>query len=214
MITKRPTLRLVFLGVFSILLMDCSSDSPTRITESEPATPRTSPQNLLLLLQEAYVNREAADYESLLAESFEFFFCEEDLQIAFKLNRSDEVGIHERMFSASEVEGIELGFNLSAAVEDTTKADPRYPDRFLWTIVMTHVDLKVHATNDQGVLVTHHLDNGVEQFWFRQESWTDPGTGDPIWTLVMWREYMQQKGGPVGLSAVETATWGQIKSLF
>ncbi len=184
------------MALAAFLLSGCpfSTNSNKKVVDPPPPIeykPRTSIENLLLNLEQAYVNREAAEYESLLAEDFEFYFSEEDQHIAVKLNRDDEIGVHQRMFSASEVQGIELSFSEGQIFEDDTTPDPKYPDRFLWTITLTNVDLKLHATNDQGVLVTHHLDNGVEQFWFREEAWTDPDTGDNIWTIVQWREFSQ-----------------------
>lgn len=147
---------------------------------------RTEPENLMYNLKMAYLQRETAEYESLLAQDFEFFFSEEDQQIAEKLTRDEEIDIHRNMCTSDRVQSITLAFPEADLQEDVNKPDPKYPDRNLWTMVITNVDLELRATDDQGHSTTYRLEDGVEQYWFRQESWEIDG--DPVWTIVQWKE--------------------------
>jgi hypothetical protein len=153
--------------------------------------PRTSPQNLLLNLKKAYNLRETAPYESLLATDFEFYFSEEDQQIAEKLTRDQEIDTHRNMCTSAQVDDISLEFPMAEAILDENKPDPKYPDRNLWTIVLTNVDLVLRTKDNQGQSMTYKLEDGIEQFWFREESWLDPKTGKNIWTIVQWKELTQ-----------------------
>lgn len=171
------------------LLSGCPFSTDPKPPDKPPSVyePRTSPANLLKNLRTAYLLREAAQYESLLAKDFEFYFSEEDQHIAEKYTRDDEIGVHRRMFSSDEVQQLTLSFNASALTEDVNKPDPKYPDRNLWTITLTNVDLLLRRT-ELGAPKTYELQEGIEQYWFRQESWIDPDSGQKIWTIVQWKE--------------------------
>jgi hypothetical protein len=169
--------------------------------------PRTSPQNLLYNLHGAYEHRFAAPYESLLAVDFLFLFCENDQSIADHFDRDDEVTAHQDMFSSLEVQSVQLDFALGELTEDVNMPDPKYPDRNLWTLMMTNVDLELRCWD-----MTYPLEDGIEQFWFREESWTDPHTGLPAWTIVRWQE--QNPPEFAGRTPVMPVTWGGIKALY
>ncbi len=164
-----------------------STDPKDPPPPEDPYLPRTSAANLLLNLKTAYLLREVAPYESLLARDFEFYFSEEDQSIAEKLTRDEEISIHRNMFGSDEVQNITLSFTTGDLTEDVNKPDPRYPDRNLWTITLTNVDLTLRVVNE-GQTTTYELQDGIEQYWFREEAWTDRKTGDKIWTIVQWKE--------------------------
>lgn len=206
---------LVCLGLLVYGLSCSDDDSPTR-HESPPAIPdRSSPEAVLTSLREAYLNRQANDYDSLLAADFEFHFCEEDYQIAQKLTRSEEVQVHRNMFGSADVQDVALSFTLEEPVPDAGRPDTLGADTHLWTVLMVNTDLELRRT-EGGSYWTYMVEDALERFWFRRERRVTPGTGQPIWTIVDWAElsYGGDKGGGRGVAKVEGCTWGQIKCLF
>jgi hypothetical protein len=149
---------------------------------------------------------------------FQFYFSEEDQQIAEKLVRTEEVTVHQNMFASPQVEGITLEFTLDDPVLDEGKPDPARPGEHLWTVLMTNVDLNLRTHYGQGGHITYKMENGIEQFWFRQEDRVAPGSGNAIWTIVEWKEltqnYPDDRGAAGGAAAVQSASWGRIKALF
>jgi hypothetical protein len=202
-----------------VLGSGCSkSDDPKRVVPPPVVQDRSSPEAVLLSLRDAYLNREAADYESLLAVDFQFYFSEEDQQIAEKLVREQEVTVHQNMFGSQLVNNIALGFTPGDLILDEGKSDPRQPGQFLWTILMTNVDLQLRTRDNQGQTMTYRVEDAIEQFWFRQEERVEPGSGNAIWTIVEWKELTQlnpgdQSAGSRAASS-EATSWGQIKSMF
>jgi hypothetical protein len=201
----------------TLLASGCAdSDQPTRV--GPPVPDRSSPQAVLASLREAYLNREIPDYESLLAVDFEFYFSEEDVQIAEKFTREEDLQAHGWMFQCESVEYVSLEFTMGELTLDPTKPDPARPGGFLWTITITNVDVTVRCHNDQGQPITYRHDDGADQFWFRQEERLEPGTDEPIWLIVGWKELTglspdgQSDAGGNGPPA--SPTWGQIKSVF
>ncbi len=189
----RP-LRLVAVAALSVAAMAILGGCPfmTKPEEKPPTPtvtylPRTSAENLLKNLKTAYVHRQAAPYESLLATDFEFFFAEEDQHIAEKYTRADEVEVNQNMCNSSDVDYVQLDFSVGDLLPDPTKADPKYPDRNLWKLTATNVDLELRR-REGGDSKTYQLQNGIQNFWFREESWVDPKNGLKVWTIVQWQE--------------------------
>lgn len=212
-------LGLLALGCLGLLVsgLSCSDDDPPTRHESPPAVPdRSSPQAALASLREAYLNRRAADYDSLLAADFVFYFSEEDLWIAEKYTRSEEVEVHRNMFGSADVQNIALSFTLGEPAPDAGRPDTLGANPHLWTVLMTNADVELRRT-EGGEYKTYRVDNAVERFWFRREQRLTPGTGQPIWTIVEWRELPKDgpdKGGTCGGTRVADSTWGRIKSLY
>jgi len=216
----RALMRISFaLGFLGSLMhgLGCSDDdSPTR-HESPPAIPdRSSPEAVLTSLREAYLNRQANDYDSLLAADFEFHFCEEDYQIAQKLTRSEEMQVHRNMFGSTEVQNLALSFTLGEPAPDASRPDTLGVNAHLWTVRMVNTDLELRRTSEGGYM-TYRVEDAVERFWFRREQRVTSGTGQPIWTIVEWREISVDdliKGGTRGGAKVQDSSWGRIKALF
>jgi len=190
---RRP-IRLLTLAALSVVAMAALSGCPFS-TKPEPPDPvdpvtylpRTSAENLLANLKTAYEERQTAPYESLLATDFEFYFAEQDIQIATKYTRDDEIEVHRNMCNSSDVDYVRLEFTLGELLPDPTHADPKYPDRNLWTLTATNVDLELRR-REGGDVKTYQLDDGIQKFWFREEAWTDPKNGGKVWTIVQWNE--------------------------
>ncbi len=217
--SRRPVITSLVLVSACLGLLCCwpgcsDDDPPTRNTPSGPD--RSSPQALLAGLREAYLDRKIADYDSLLAADFEFYFSEEDQFIAEKFVRSEEIGVHRNMFGSADLLQISLDFTLGELTADQSMPDTLGVDEYLWTILMTNTDLELRR-REGGELMTYRLDNARERFWFRRESRVTPGGAQPIWTIVEWRELPKDgpdKGGTCGGTRVADSTWGRIKSLY
>jgi hypothetical protein len=196
------------------LVAGCDDSTKPKDEDTGPTyQARTSPQNLLANLKLAYEERELTPYDSLLATEFEFYFSEEDQRIAEKLTRNEEITVHENMFSSTQVEDITLTFSLGDLALDTNEPDPAHPGQFLWTLTATNVDLVLRVTRD-GMTTFYDMEDGIEQFWFREESWTD-AHGNAIWMIVKWRELTDLiPDGAARTMAVEEGSWGSIKSMF
>jgi hypothetical protein len=210
---------LAILGLAALCFMDsgCArSDEPTRVVPSAPD--RSTPQAVLASLREAYVNRQIDAFESLLATDCEFYSSEEDQSIAERNSWPDEVTIHRNMFECEGVESIALTFELGEPWEEQYCPDPLHPSEFLWGMFVTNVDLEVRLRDNESHTVTYRLEDGVAIFWLRQDDQPNPGTGDPIWQIVQWRELTDveppDKGGVHKAVGAIPASWGQIKALF
>ncbi len=205
-------------GILAALLLclaaGCSSDDgPGPVPHDDPYEARTSPQNLIANLKTAYLLREVVPYDSLLATDFEFLFSEEDQMIGEKLTRTEEMTVHQNMFSSDAVQSITLSFTNGELTQDTGEPDPANPGQFLWTLIMTNADLMLRVLWD-GQTTTYEMQDGIEQFWFRQVPWTD-SHGNPIWKIVKWRELTDlYPDGPARPMPVEGASWGQLKDLY
>jgi hypothetical protein len=202
-------LTLVFLG--------CSnSEAPQRI--GRPGPDRSSPEAVLLSLRDAYLNREADDYASLLADGFEFYFSPEDQQIAQKLLRSEEVEVHQSMFASPSVDQIGLEFTLSEPFLDQSKPDPKRAGDYLWSIYMDDLDLALRMRDNQGKSLTYRAGDSLQQFWFRQQPSGVLGSGELVWVIAEWRELGDPapppKGGTRGASLRRKMSWGEVKLLF
>ena len=196
------------------LAAGCDNSTEPKHKDTGPAyLARTSPLNLLENLRLAYVNRDLVGYDSLLATGFEFYFSAEDQYIAEKFTRIEELAVHGSMCSSTQVESVTVSFIVGALTLDTGEPDPENPGQFLWTLTATNADL-VLRVNHGGQPAIYEVQAGIEQFWFREESWTD-ARGNPIWTIVKWRELSELvPGGPARPMPGHHSSWGEIKLLF
>ena len=151
---------------------------------------RTSPENLLANLKTAYREREAAEYESLLAKDFTFVLTPEDAGqpgMPSQWGANTEIGIHQQMFDADLVTYLSLDFVVGDRVFDDTDQ--------LWTITITDVDLSLRGmTPDHPTPKSYSVENGTSKFWFRQNDWTVPSTSDRIWSIVKWEDSPIEEG--------------------
>lgn len=167
--------------------------------------PRTSVTNLLENLKTAYSERVPAEYESLLARDYIFVFSDLDQNDpdvpSDDLTREDEVRIHESMFDATLVQNLTLDFSYDIGSLEVDEVYTTENDT-IWTLYLTNVDLYLyggtpqHPNEPEG----YELQNGVEQLWFRKNSWTH-SNGDPIWTIMRWKEH--NFGGGAALAAAQ-----------
>jgi hypothetical protein len=152
--------------------------------------PRISPENLLFNLKSAYRLRNAAEYESLLAQDFTFVLSAEDAGqpgMPDAWGRNDEIGIHQRMFDGDLVQNLSLNFDVGSRVFD--------PADQLWTVTIANVDLYLYGiTPDFPTPQAYTVSDNTSKFWFRQNSWTAAGTTDPIWTIVKWEDSPIEEG--------------------
>ncbi len=213
--TRSRTWLHALLGVGMLALAAGCGDDAAKpaVIDDDPYEARTSPQNLIANLKVAYLERELAPYDSLLATDFEFLFSEEDQQIAEKLTRLEEMTVHQNMFSSDAVQTITLALTIGELTLDADEPDPANPGQFLWTLTVTNADLMLLVLRD-GLTTTFEMQDGIEQFWFRQVPWTD-SHGNPIWKIVKWRELTDMiPDGAARPMPTEFNSWGQIKAMF
>jgi hypothetical protein len=154
--------------------------------------PRTSPENLLYNLRMAYDERDLSEYDSLLASDFTFFLSPDDIHIAERFNRFEEIEAHQNLFDADLVQQLRLTFDDVTSADVSLDPAKTSVQDSLWTTTLTNVDLYLfgktpneHPDEPPGA---YQMDDGQEQFWFRRNSWKNPQTGDYIWTIVEWQE--------------------------
>jgi hypothetical protein len=151
-----------------------------------PFLPRTSPQNLLYNLKQAYKERSIAEYESLLANpDFTFELSPEDQlkpDLPDQWGRDPEILIHSRMFDAEMVQQLTLDFAVGDVVWDATQG--------MYTALITNVNLRLYgSTPGHPTEVKEYTVSGsTSKFWFRKNPWTTGAAHDSIWTIVLWQD--------------------------
>ncbi len=212
---KSRSLVLVAILGMATLTLSCSDDKGTNSNggEQDPYLPRTSPENLLDNLLLTYEHRDAAQFDSLLDEEFVFHFSEEDQDIGVRLLRAAEIPIHEGMFDSEMIQALDLSFT---AGDITLDEERTTPEDSVWVATLSNVDLylfgKFPQFPDEGPW-GFEMENGRERFWFHRSGEVDPDSGEPIWTIVEWRE-LTGKSDVSASPAVEQTSWGEIKALF
>ena len=195
----------------------CSSSSSKPEGTESPFYPRSSPRNLLLNLRAAYNERGLAQLESLFASDYVFNFTPQDLRYAWvpdSLTREQERLVHQHMFDAEDVPDIMLDFVIGDA---QVHAERSSIDDTLWTATISLVNLRLYGiTPDHDEPQMYRVTDGTAQFWFRRTSWTDPVSGDQVWTIVEWQDgpIQESRSGPPALPPSAESTWGQFKALF
>ncbi|MCK4305372.1 MAG: hypothetical protein KAY24_14130 [Candidatus Eisenbacteria sp.] len=182
--------------------------------------PRTSPENLIANLRVAYDEWDLAEYDSLFAADFIFFLMPDDQHIAEHFDRELEIAIHGNLFDTEFVQTLILMFE-TVTGEDITLDEARStPQDSLWTAVMTNVDLLVFGVTPGHPYehpMGYEMEDGQEQFWFRKNAWTDPGSGEQVWTIVEWREIYTggtRLGQALSVPPAGPSSWGVIKALY
>ena len=184
----------VILGALAILggitgcpFMPSNDDGGGHVVVEPDFKARTSPENLLYNLQKAYELRNIAEYESLLAQDFEFVLSEEDQDdpgMPDTWGRQVEIGVHTHMFDADLVNELDLEFVAGNRFWDTVIA----PN--MWSIIISNVKLRLNGRTPDAPDVVQDLEvkNASSQFWFRENPWTQEGTSNKIWTIVRWED--------------------------
>ena len=177
---------------------------------------RGAPENLLENLKIAYEKRDAPAFWAQLAEDYEFIFSDIDQQDpdvpADPLDRSTEVGVHERMFDGDLVSILNLEFEFAPAALEADLGLST-PTDTLWTLLVTNVDLLLYGATPQHPNEPEalELEDGVAQFWFRKSDQLDPYSGELAWEIVRCKEHNFGGGGG---KPTNGDTWGSIKALF
>jgi len=150
---------------------------------------RTSPENILFNLKQAYKLRNIAEYESLLAlklPAFTFVLSEDDQGqpgMPDQWGRQTEIDIHTHMFDAEQVQTLTLTFD-----EGTREWDAA---NNMWSILISNVNLRLYGIipgQEEEGLQELKVEGSTSRFWFREENWTEPGTTNKIWTIVKWED--------------------------
>jgi hypothetical protein len=174
--------------------------------EQSPFLPRTSASNVLHNLRQAYLDRNVAQYDSLLADDFTFVLSVEDQQkpdMPDNWTRDIEVAIHRHMFDPAMAQTLILAFDPADPVWDS--ADNMYAALISNVSLYLYGSTPAHPTDVKEYRVT----GGRGKFWFRKNGWLAPGTADSVWTVVKWQD------NPIGSrGTVESQTWGSIKALY
>lgn len=157
--------------------------------EVEDFKPRTSPENLLHNLKQAYEFRNIIQYDSLIAENFLFYFSEDDQQsFPDPYDWQAEHDSHERMFDPEWVQDLELEFHVGAVEIDTLRTSE---GDTLWVTTVDQVELYLFGSNPQHPNDDPQgwrLQDGIQKYWFQKQTWTDASTGANIWKIIEWRE--------------------------
>jgi len=210
---------LCLLGLFClpVALLTCGDDSTKPSDTPSPFLSRTSPENLLHNLLEAYEHRSVAEYESLLARNFTFILSGEDPDrpgVPGEWERESEIRLHDCMFAAS-TELLHLDFAPGTCAWDSAAA--------AWAILATKVDLHLYGVipgreSDGPQLFV--IENTWSRFWFAETGpatgdlagWLAPGTNDPVWKIIKWKDNPIAKEG--GDKPDVPASWGWLKGFY
>jgi hypothetical protein len=164
---------------------------------------RTSPQNLLHNLAQAYEHRNIAEYESLLAKNgFEFVLSEESHRpdLPDSWGRDVEIQLHRCLFDAEHVQTLTLDFTVGDVEWDPVFGMP--------TVLIRHVDIYVYGSTPGHPtdFSERRVRDGSSRFWFVKNPWTTGAHGDSVWTIVRWEDSEHGSGE-------DSLSWGECKAL-
>ena len=176
-----------------------------------PFLPRTSPANLLYNLRQAYLDRDAAQYESLLARDFVFILSEEDQakpDMPHQWYAGTENAIHQRMFDTEMVQNLSVNFVVGDPIWDAEEGK--------YSVVIQNVNLFLygatpgHPTEPR----EYRVSDNRSKFWFRKNHWFAPGTRDSVWTVVKWEDNLIARDAEGHPTVGQEQSWGAIKAMF
>lgn len=185
-----PRAASIILGsCLGVLLSGClfSDDScPDSCPEPSLFLPRTSPENLLQNLRTAYREQAWAEFESLLAGAFTFYFSEEDTlrpEIPGEWGSSEQFEHCSRLFDALCVTGLSLEF-----VHTPPRFDAEYFDGIdsLWVTEVSDITLEFWERPEcdpEAEPVLCRTEGGAAEFHFCKNAWCHEN-GQPIWAIV------------------------------
>ncbi len=201
----------VFLAVLSI---SCSGeDGPEKVINGEPpGTPRTSPENLMQILLDAYADRDLTALDSLFSPDYAFVYVPDEGLDPDTLDRADEHLIHLNLFGVQYVQELELTFDMGQAAVDDERTQP---GDTVWTAVATNVQLRVLGTTPDHPTVTENFEvrDARQQYWFTKMPWTEPVSGEVTWAICEWHDLDTLWEGLPRRGAART-TWSAIKSIY
>jgi len=181
--------------------------------------PRTSPENLIQNLLACYDERNLVAYDSLLANDFEFSFLPDGSTLPEIMDAVEEHHAHENLFDPEWVSSLFLDVTCGEVTVDSTHWDG---DQYWRTAILSEVHLSLRGRTPQHPeepprrMKVAHV---TEQLWFRENPWTDPETGEPIWTITRWEEVVHAtdptwRDTPVTLGVWPYYTWAEVKTLY
>ncbi len=201
----RTTLIAALLTAAIAVLGGCSDSSGP--STSDYLAP-SSPENVLLNLEQAYDERNLDEYLDCMSNDFKFHLSEVDQQgpdpMPPWLYRADEQQAHENMFDGDwSVESIDLTLTV-ASVETIPGGDPCLLTGDV-VVIQADVELRVNLPGDMSFLATNPQD-----FHFRTVPGSEEREGRILWEMFKWHDLDEWDGS----ARVEGTTWGTIKCLF
>ena len=198
------------------LMLSCSSDKGTEI--DDPDCPhRTTPDNLLKMFANAYMEMDLNDYDEYLDEIFLFGFTA-DVADSLGLppeepwwGKTDDVNSTREMFEDPDVLEIGFAYNYENDWElcQVVRPDSAYSgfccriEPLIW--------VKVSLLSEDDPILYYRVDNS----WLDIMVVPDRFTQD-LWCILSIDEVKKIRFVPEGMvrSATESSTWGGIKSMW
>ena len=177
-----------------------------------PWVGRTSPENVLQTVENAYVWMNATNYLDCLSEDFEFFPTEDDVQdpdldIPPVWYKTDEWDLHENMFDeGSNIESIALTTTIVSLVTDVGIPEDPLDDTCTCQV---DVDLRVSLLTGLTYLATE-----PSQFIMRVDTDQTGPNGELLWEVFSVVRSGSAPAGPVKAARESAASWGAIKSMY
>lgn len=166
----------------------------------------TTPENVVLNLQDAYRRRESEPYAKLLAPEFRFVFQPQDaINLGQEtLNRDEDIAGTTALLTTAQVAAIRILLTLAnpvAAADTTLPADAV-------RIRANQVQLQVDETAGISWVVTD-----VQDFFLRPGRPAD-GENATDWYLLEWRDLPTVVLHPRILPSEQEVTWGLLKTWY
>ncbi|MCD6334422.1 MAG: T9SS type A sorting domain-containing protein [Candidatus Latescibacteria bacterium] len=173
----------------------------------------TSPENVFANLDYAMNHKDIEVFENLLDNAYWFFSPSQIDTLDFAWDKTEDVKLTGRVFEyfdKVEYELMETGahwieYGVNIAPEDATDISAEHPDEN-WEVFQRPVTLYLlDETETEGFFIQ-------TDFEFKMRIQKDLETGEPIWKIVRWTEYVGSS--KIAQSDVWLASWGSIKSTF
>ena len=197
------------------LLAGCRNHSaPTRpVTNLEQRIPQDSPEDCLLGLMTAYVQRDLPGYVALFSRDFRFVFSPADV-----FNPSSpaptiypllaDSASTDSLFHSELVDKIELTWEAGTAVN----SDSIWPGTSL--IRLNNINLLIY-TRQAGAPWIYRVAGGSASLYFREYPDERANNGQPLWRIWRWEdEPISLRPGRPAEPLVQEMTWGRIKLRF
>ncbi|MBD3367218.1 MAG: hypothetical protein GF405_03450 [Candidatus Eisenbacteria bacterium] len=167
---------------------------------------RTSPENVLAKLEQAYEAMDAAAYLDCLAPGFVFHLASSDWQSDPGLPEywgfSEESAVHGNMFHPSSiVEHVTVSLNVLSWSHDPG-TDPGDPSDDRWISFAESV-VWFHCQSD-----IVYLASSAQEFTLRVDPDDQGAGGETLYDIIEWSEIEFLASGR------ESTTWGCVKAMF
>jgi len=169
---------------------------------------RTSPENVLLKLEQAYEAKDASAYLDCLAEDFLFYLHPDVWQdpgndLPQYWGKAEEQTIHENMFGeGSSLLNVTVDLTFMASSFDPG-ADPVDPSDDRWQYDDNY-DVWFYMTGDLVIRC-----RGGATFIFQVDPTEQGPEGETLWEIVDWWDLDEFDDTPT-----QTTSWGRLKALF